>query len=128
MVESIPLPQLRDVIVHAGRMLGLSELDDNDEPTNVTVGDAPRDAAAPTPVIGPRVGPKPTPAIVTGPPPANGKLRAPNDRGATPPPKLVPPIPSAKGGRGAASPFEPEAPPQPDDDLALLEELSGRVI
>jgi hypothetical protein len=129
MVESVPLPELREVIVHAGRVLGLSELDDSEEPTKVTVGNnAAKDSAAvPTPMLG-RVGPKPIPAAAAAPVPASGKHRAPNDRGAPPPPKPMPPsFPGSKLGRAAAIPMEAEGPPQPDDDLAILDEVSGRI-
>jgi hypothetical protein len=130
MVENVPLPQLREVIVHAGRVLGLSELDDSEEPTVVSVGNAPAKpaAAVPTP-IGQRIGPKPIPAAGPSPSLANGQNRALNDRvPLPPPPRSMPPVPGAKGGRPAAPiPVEAEGPPQPDDDLAFLDEISGRV-
>ena len=67
MVDSVPMAQLREVVVQAGRILGVSELDDNEEPTAVTFGNAAKDAAAvPTP-IGQRIGPKPTPAVTPAP-------------------------------------------------------------
>jgi hypothetical protein len=127
LVESVPLPQLRQVMLQAGRALGLSELDESEEPTNVTAGTINKDAGAvPTP-IGQRIGPKPTPAAAAVPAPS-GKFRLPNDRLVTPPPKTIPPMPGAKGGRPGPAPIEAEGPPQPEDDLALLEELSGRVV
>ena len=50
-----------------------------------------------------------------------------NRPGATPPPKPIPPLP-AKGNRPTPLPADPAGPPEPDDDLALLEEIiSGRV-
>jgi len=52
----------------------------------------------------------------------------PNDRGATPPPRPVPPAPPAKSGRPPSVAAELDAPPQPDDEFAFLEEASGRVV
>jgi len=132
MVDSVPLPKLREVITHVAGMLGLSGLDDEEVTTvsNIAAGTIDRDAAAvPTP-IGLRVGPKPTPAVVTGPANPLG-TRSPIDRAAaTPPPRVMPAMPAAKGGRPAAMPAGADAagPPEPDDDLAFLEEISGRVI
>jgi hypothetical protein len=122
MVDTVPMPHLRAVVSQVGRMLGLSELDDTtEEPTKVTV---PREAApTPTP-IGVRVGPKPTPPAAPMASTPSGKHRA----GATPPPKPIPTPPGAKAGRPAPVPADAAGPPEPDDDLAFLEELSGRVV
>jgi len=130
MVESVPLPQLREVIVRASRGLGLSALDENEEPTKVMVGSSAKDAAAVPIPIGQRVGPKPTPPVMAAPTPmpSAGKLQMPNDRGATPPPRPVPPAPPAKSGRPPSVAAELDAPPQPDDEFAFLEEASGRVV
>jgi hypothetical protein len=129
MVDSVPLPQLREVIAQVGRMLGLSDLDDSEEPTTVSFSAAPIEVAAavPMPAGAQRVGPKAMPVGPTPPPPA--RPSAPMMRGGTPPPKTMPPVPAAKGAaRGAPVPVEAEGPPQPDDDaLAILEEISGRV-
>jgi hypothetical protein len=91
--------------------------------------------AAAAGVIGQRIGPKSTPATVMNTPapmPVGAKPRPPVDRSQmTPPPKPIPPVPAAKPVRAAAAPLpvgEPEGPPQPDDDLAWLEEVSGRVV
>jgi hypothetical protein len=51
----------------------------------------------------------------------------------TPPPRSIPPTPVGKmavaRAAAAPTPFEAEGPPGPDDDdLALLEELSDRVL
>jgi len=130
MVESVPMALLRGVITQAGRLIGMSELDDNEEPTNVTSGTINRDAAAvPTP-IGVRVGPKPTPAVVPGPSVSPiGKQRVPTQAGMLQTPKPIPVAPPAKSARPAAPiPADAAGPPEPDDDLALLEELSGRVV
>jgi hypothetical protein len=128
MVDSIPMARLRDVVVQAGRILGLSELDDNEEPTAVTFGSSAKDAAAvPTP-IGQRIGPKPTPTVTLAPSPLMGKPRTATDRNATPPPKPLPGVPLAKAGRPAPIPADAAGPPEPDDDLAFLEEISGRVV
>ena len=128
MVDSVPMAQLRDVVAQAVRILGVSALEDNDEPTAVTFGNAAKDAAAvPTP-IGSAVGPKPMPAVTPAPSPLMGKARAANDRNATPPPKPIPAPPPAKGGRPAPIPVDAAGPPEPDDDFAFLEEISGRVV
>jgi hypothetical protein len=129
MVDSVPMSQLRAVVTEAGRVLGVSELDDNEEPTAVTFGNSAKDAAAvPTP-IGQRVGPKPTPAVTPAPSFLGGKPRAANDRNATPPPKPIPAAPPAKAGRPAPMiPADAGGPPEPDDDFAFLEEVSGRVV
>jgi hypothetical protein len=126
MVESVPLPQLREVIFQVGRMLGLSALDDSEEPTTVTVSNvAAGIAAVPMPIGAARVGPK---AMSVGPtPPPPSRPRALNDRGATPSPKPIPPAPPAKGSRGTPAPVGAEGPPQPDDALDILEEISGRL-
>ncbi len=123
MVECVPLPQLREVVAQVGRMLGLSEHDDSEEPTTVTIGNPMEAAVVPMPANAQRVGPKAMPVGPTPPPPA--RPRAPLDRGATPPPKPMPPLPAAKGApRGASVPVDP---PEPDDALAILEEITGRM-
>jgi len=123
MVESVPLPQLREVVAQVGRMLGLSNHDDSEEPTTVTIGNPMEATAVLMPANAQRVGPKAMPVGPTPPPPA--RPRAPLDRGATPPPKPMPPVPAAKGApRGAPVPVDP---PEPDDALAILEEISGRI-
>ncbi len=128
MVDSVPMAPLREVVAQAVRILGVSSLDDNDEPTAVTVGNAAKDAAAvPTP-IGQRIGPKPTPAVTAAPSPLMSKPRVANDRNATPPPKPIPPAPPAKAGRPAPIPGDADGLPEPDDDFAFLEEVSGRVV
>ena len=127
MVDSVPMPQLRDVVAQAGRILGASELDDNEEPTAVTFGGSRDTAAVPTP-IGQRIGPRPMPAVTPAPSLLMGKPRTLNDRNATPPPKPIPAAPPAKAGRPAPIPVDAAGPPEPDDDLAFLEEISGRVL
>jgi hypothetical protein len=128
MVDSVPMPQLRELVIQAGRILGVSELDDNEEPTAVTFGNAAKDAAAvPTP-IGQRIVAKPAAAFTPAPSPLTGKPRPANDRNATPPPKPIPAVPPARNGRPAPIAADAAGPPQPDDDLAFLEEISGRVV
>jgi hypothetical protein len=121
MVDTVPMPHLRAVVDQVGRMLGLSEQDDtnNEGPTKVNVLATP----IPTP-IGVRVGPKPTPPVAGAPSPQSAKPRA----GATPPPKPISTPPAAKPGRPGPVPDDAAGPPEPDDDLAFLEELSGRVV
>ena len=49
-------------------------------------------------------------------------------KGKGPPPRKGPPAPAAKGPpRGAPIPVEAEGPQEPDDALAILEEISGRM-
>jgi hypothetical protein len=128
MVDSLPMPQLRDVVAQAGRILGVSEMSDNEEPTAVRFGGSAKDAAAvPTP-IGQRIGPKPTPAITPTPARLMGTPRTANDPTATPPPKPIAAVPPAKVGRPAPIPADAGGPPEPDDDFAFLEEVSGRVV
>jgi len=131
MVDTVPMPLLRGVVVQAGRLLCLAERDDSEEPTNVTAGTITRDAAAPTP-IGVRIGPKSTPAVAAAPAPASGKHRVPTQPSTVPlTPRPIPAPPPAKGARPPAAPIPTgdAGPPGPDDDdLALLEELSGRVL
>src|SRR5436190_11295700 len=43
MVDTVPMAQLRELVIQAGRILGVSELDDNEEPTAVTFGNAAKD-------------------------------------------------------------------------------------
>jgi hypothetical protein len=135
MVESVPLTQLRAVIGHVATMLGVAAGNEADDgPTVVTsaagaiamtmtAADA---AAVPTPV-GVRVGPKTAPGgpLTPGPVPILGKKGPP---AAPPSGRPMPPPPAkAQPAKGPAPSAEPEGPPQPDDDLAFLEELSGRV-
>jgi hypothetical protein len=125
-VEAVPLPQLREVISQVGRMLGLSALDDSEEPTTVTVGNVAAEiAGVPLPMGAQRLGPKAMPVGPTPPPPS--RPRAPNDRGATPPPKPMPAVPTAKGSRGTPVAVDAKRPAQPDDALDILEEISGRL-
>ena len=128
MVDSVPMAQLRELVIQAGRILGVSELDDNEEPTAVTFGNAAKDAAAvPTP-IGQRIAAKPAAAFTAAPSPLLGKPRPANDRNTTPPPKPIPAVPPARNGRPAPIAADAAGPPAPDDDLAFLEEISGRVV
>jgi hypothetical protein len=128
MVDSVPMAQLREVVAQSVRILGVSTLDDNEEPTAVTLGNSAKDAAAVPAPIGQRIGPKPTPAVTPAPSLVSGKPRPTNDRNATPPPKPIPAPPPAKGGRPAPLPADAAGPPEPDDDFAFLEEVSGRVV
>jgi hypothetical protein len=131
MVECVPMTQLRQVIVHVATVLGLAERDTDDAPTVVTLasgilaGDA---QAVPTPV-GVRVGPKPAagmPGVPAAPVAAakKGPPAAPPGRAMPPPPKAMP---NGKLNPAAANNVNAEGPPEPDDDLALFEEVSGRI-
>jgi hypothetical protein len=105
MVDSVPLSQLREVIGQVVAMIGLRDDD--------TVVEAPRPAsgngasltaaaATPAPAAASRVGPKASPPIL-------------------PAPKVGKSLPNA-GAKGM--PAGDDAPPQPDDDLAFVEEIS----
>jgi hypothetical protein len=122
MVDAVPMPHLRAIVDQVGRIIGMSDVNAIEEVTAVS---GPKEATpAPTP-IGARVGPKPTPAVAAVPPTPIAKNRA----GATPPPKPIPAAPPAKNSRPAPMPVDAAGPPEPDDDLALLEEIvSGRVV
>jgi hypothetical protein len=123
MVECMPLPELREVTGRALQVL----LSDDDQITQVTmtkvaVGGAPagNGSAVPTLMGVPRVGPKPTSGAGKTPPPTPADRRGSSSKDlpgmATPKPERIP-----AGG------FETEGPPEPDDDLAFLEEVSGRI-
>ena len=131
MVESVPLVQLREVIAHVATVLGFSDRDVDDAPTVVTSASALANEAVPTPV-GYRVGPKTSPSgpVTPAPVPLAGKKGPPSvPTGGRPIP--APPAKASSGGktdRPIPISAEPEGPPQPDDDLAFLEEVSGRVV
>jgi hypothetical protein len=130
LVENIPLPALRVVIDQVARILGLSAQEAVTGPTRVPAGaaaPAERAHAVPAPATADRVGPKPAVAAGALPPASAGK--------PAPAPKVRPPAPPP--ARGAASKMEAlaaaldatevDGPPQPDDDLALIEEVLDRV-
>jgi hypothetical protein len=104
MVDHVPWTQLREVIGQVAAMLGLGEHD-------ASVATA---SATPASPAASRVGPKAAPPA---PPPA--KTAAPSDR-RVPAAKSLPHFGAAKG----AATSDDSAPPQPDDDLAFLEEVS----
>jgi hypothetical protein len=114
MVDNVPWAQLREVIVQvAAAMLGYLEPDAARDPgRTATAGSAPTGAntPAPVPASASRVGPKASPPL---PPPAKGRGSSPKS------------LPHVGPGKGPATPDD--APPQPDDDLAFLEEVSGRI-
>jgi hypothetical protein len=122
MVDSVPWAQLREVIVQvAAAMLGYLEPDAAREPAKAAPASGSSTSATPPPVVtsaGPsRVGPKTSPPL---PPPAKNGSGAQRAGG-----KSLPHVGSGKGDRPAMP--EEAAPPQPDDDLAFVEEVSGRI-
>jgi len=113
-VESVPMAQLRELVLQAAAMLGLREPGAAGEaPKCARVAEA---ASASPPATGlPRVGPKAAPPA---PPPAKA---APDRRAAKTPASEA----MAKVDRALAG--EDVAPPQPDDELAFVEEISERI-
>jgi hypothetical protein len=109
MVDGIPLPQLRELIAQVIAMIGLRDDDtvvDAPKPASASSASPAAAAAAPPAAAAPRVGPKASPPTL--------------------------PAPGAKPGKslphvGKGAPAEEAAPPQPDDDLAFVEEVSGRI-
>jgi hypothetical protein len=134
MVDNVPLAQLREVIVHVASVLGLSDREAGASaaaaatpaPTIAAVADN-NATGVPTPV-GLRVGPKGVPPVKGGPQPAAGKgpPAAPTDRRGGPPPRPGSNA-AAKVDLVVASIVDADGPPEPDDDLALVEEVSGRI-
>jgi len=136
MVESIPMVQLRGVIAQVATLLGLSEWGASVHPSpsnSVTANDA---AAVPVAVT--RARPKPAPLAaaplpgvsLTGAALPNGKgglTPGPTDLRAAPPAKSPPQMPVAMTDWTPAKKVEFDGPPEPDDDLALVEEASGRI-
>jgi hypothetical protein len=118
-VECVPLVQLRELVFQAAAMLGLREQGAAGEaPKIVRAAEVPSAAApvTPAPVAAlPRVGPKASPP---SPPPAKP---APDRRAAKTPASEA----MAKVDRALAG--EDTAPPQPDDELAFVEEISERI-
>jgi hypothetical protein len=130
LVENIPLPALRVVVDQVARMLGLSAHEAVTGPTRLA---APAPALAeraqglPAPAPPDRIGPKPA-ATAGGLPPASAGKPVPAAK-ARPP---VPPPPRAAASKmealaAAMDATEVDGPPQPDDDLAFIEEVPDRV-
>jgi hypothetical protein len=111
LVESVPMAQLRDVVGQAAAMLGLREPDAAAAAQRSAPAAEPA-TPAPAPSGLPRVGPKAAPPA---PPPA--KAATPERRAG----KSAASEAMAKVDRALAG---EEAPPQPDDDLAFVEEIS----
>jgi hypothetical protein len=128
-VENIPLPALRVVVDQVAQMLGLSAQNAVTGPTRVAVpAPAGRAPAIATPATADRIGPKPA-AVGSLPPPNAGKgapVSASNSRPPAPPP------PRVAGSKmealaAALEATEVDGPPQPDDELAFVEEVYERV-
>jgi hypothetical protein len=126
MVESVPLPQLREVIEQVAAMLGLREPGARSETARTIASNASPAAGAATaetPLIS-RVGPKMAPP---SPPPARKTVPGPvptEKRGGSAP-KSLPHASSSDDERTVVGSVD--APPQPDDDLAFLDELTEGV-
>jgi hypothetical protein len=134
MVESLPMTHLRVVIAQVVALLGLSEPGASlrSAPSNgVMANDA-------VPIAVARARPKPAPVPGTSLPgtslPAasvatakGGLAPGPIDLRATAPAKSPPHMPVAITDWTPAKPVDLDRPPEPDDDLALVEEASGRI-
>jgi hypothetical protein len=132
MVENIPLAALRVVVDQVAQMLGLSAQDAVTGPERVAATApalAERAHAVPAPTPADRIGPKPAGTAGGLPPPSAGKPAAAPASKARPP---APPPPRTAASRmealaAALDATEVNGPPQPDDDLAFIEEFPERV-
>jgi hypothetical protein len=131
LVENIPLPALRVVVDQVARILGLSAQEAVTGATRLpATASAPAERAQglSAPALADRVGPKPAATAGSLPPASAGKPVP------VPTPKARPPAPPP--ARAAASKMEAlaaaldatevEGPPQPDDELAFIEEVPDR--
>jgi hypothetical protein len=117
MVDHVPWTQLREVIGQVAAMLGLRE---QDAPAAAATGASAATSA--TPAGAPRLGPKAAPP---SPPPAKGAPNGQSGDKRAAGAKSLPHVGSAKSDRAGVP--DDAAPPQPDDDLAFVEEISGRI-
>jgi hypothetical protein len=131
MVENIPLPALRVVVDQVARMLGLFGQDAVSGPTRVAAtapAPAERARAFPAPATADRIGPRPAAIAGALPPASAGKPAPPPAPKARPP---APPLPRAAVSKmealaAALDAAEVNRPPQPDDELAFVEEIPER--
>ncbi|HVR01954.1 MAG TPA: hypothetical protein VMT47_07475 [Polyangia bacterium] len=134
LVANIPLPALRVVVDQVARILGLSAHEALTGPTKLPAAApalAERVQGLAAPATADRIGPKPA-ATAGGLPPASAGKPAP---APAPTAKARPPAPPP--ARTAASKMEAlaasldatevDGPPQPDDELAFIEEVPDRV-
>ena len=131
MVENIPLPALRVVVDQVAQMLGLSAQDAVTGPERVVTASAlaERAHAGSPPAAAERIGPKPAGTAGGLPPPSAGKP-APAPAAKARPPAPPPPRTAASRMEALAAALdatEVNGPPQPDDDLAFIEEFPERV-
>jgi hypothetical protein len=127
MVDSLPMTDLRGVIGQVIAVLGLTEMEVTQvsspfiAPPSPSASDA---SAIPIPVNRARSKPRAVP--MPGTPLVPSKPAAPlgpTDRRGPASAKSVPPAPPAIGANKA----EADAPPQPDEEFAFIEEVSGRI-
>jgi hypothetical protein len=124
-VDNIPLPALRVVIDQVAQMLGLSAQTAVTGPERLAVPAL----AERAPASADRIGPKAAAGPGTLPPPNAGKAVAAPASKARPP---APPPPRSAGSKmealaAALEATEVDDPPQPDDELAFVEEVRERV-
>jgi hypothetical protein len=122
-VDNIPLSALRVVIDQVAQMLGLSAHN------AVTAAERVPVPALAERAIADRIGPKPSAGAGSLPPPNAGKAVPASASKARPP---APPPPRAAGSKmealaAALEATEVDDPPQPDDELAFVEEVRERV-
>lgn len=135
MVESVPMPELRSVIGQVIAVLGLTEMEVtqvsspfSSAPSPISSAPSPSasDAAAiPIPVNRAKSRPRavPMPGTPLAAPSKAAHLPGPTDRRGPMNAKSVPPAPPPIG----ANKPDADAPPQPDEEFAFIEEVSGRI-
>jgi hypothetical protein len=126
MVESVPLTTLRDVVNQVIALLGLAD----SEVTQVTSPSATANDAGAIPIPVNRARSKPRSVPMPGvplPPTKTAPPLGPTDRRVAGAGKSMPQVPPAVVDRTAVPKADLDGPPQPDDDFALFEEVSGRI-
>jgi hypothetical protein len=124
MVDSVPMPELREVIGQVATVLGVSELEVT-QVTPMAAVNAIANDAVPLPVGVARTRPKAAPMPPPGVPLAPSKSAPPSR--ATGNAKSMPPVLATPADKGAANKVDADILPQPDDDFAFIEEASGRI-
>jgi hypothetical protein len=126
-VENTPLTALRVVVDQVAQILGLSAQNAVTGPTRVAAP-ALAERTVPVPATADRIGPKPA-ATTGGLAPANAGKPAPDSAGKVRPPAPPPPRAAASKMEALAAALdatEVDGPPQPDDELAFVEEVLER--
>ncbi len=128
LVENVPLPVLRVVVDQVARILGLSAQEPVTGPARVP-GPALAERAQGLPASAPadRIGPKPAATAGGLPSPSAGQpVPAPKARPPAPPPPRAA-TSKMEALAAALNATEVDGPPQPDDDLAFIEDVPDRV-